>query len=150
MRRVILFLSLLLLSVNSCEDKVTQQIEIVFSMSSGLPLVEMELNGKKAKFLVDSGAMRSVLNISNAEAYGYKYIPVSGLNFTGAGGAEIKGGLISDAVVKINDKTLQIRFRALDMDGLSKQLGVVGIIGSDYLDYADYVLDYKNDVIYIK
>jgi hypothetical protein len=58
---------LLLLAVPvACAQVKT--VEIPFSVSGGLILVEANINGKKASLLFDSGAMRAFVNPAILEA----------------------------------------------------------------------------------
>jgi len=121
---------------------------IEFSMNKGLPIAELLLNGRKVKFLIDSGASSSVLNLSYADALGFDYELVENFNFTGVSGRVIQSGIASKAVLRtVDGDRLFVDFKVLDMNEVSQSLRIVGIIGSDYLDRFNYCIDYKYNVI---
>lgn len=143
---IVLILSVSTLLAYNYEPS-SEMNEIPFEMTSGLPLIEVTLNGKKAKMLIDSGAMSSVLNIYSHMEYEFTFTEVDNENFLGAGGNLIRSGLVDNTCVMVDGRILPVRFKGLEMGIMSERLGIVGIIGSDYLDDYDYILDYEKNVI---
>ena len=46
-----------------------------------------------------------------------------------------------------NREPMYIRFKSADMKNIRHKLGIVGIIGSDYLLQHNMIIDYKNKVL---
>lgn len=149
MRKLIIVLSLLMLLSSSCDD-FNRVTHIHFSMTESLPLINVLLNGRPAKLLIDTGAMSSVLNVYSADEYGFNYTLIDGNNFRGAGGNVIRSGFVSGASLRINGKLVEVDFKGLELSSISRDLGIVGILGSDYLNDHDYIIDYSKDLITFK
>lgn len=123
---------------------LTAQYSIPFVIRNGMPMVQVEVNGEKGFFLVDSGANISAIDVkfatkSNVLMYGAQngiegiggetdIMEVAGLKIT-----------IEGNVVKLNVKAVS----------LSHKFRAQGIIGSDWLITKKAKLDFKTKYIYI-
>jgi len=146
----ILKLIIIVLLLFSCNDGVDTEILIPFEMYRGLPITEMQLNGLDAKFLIDTGATSSVLNIDCAVVYEFEYVDVNDSFFTGASGTQIRSGLVRNAWVHSKGKRINVDFKGLEMPSIRERYGVVGILGSDIFNNNDCIIDYDNKLIIIR
>ena len=160
MKKILIILSIILSSCNSTKyisvlaasenaNSVAKELNLIYSRN--LFFVDGYLNGKKAKFLVDTGANISVLDINQANKYGFTY---KGINQTvvGIGGhsnryriynANLYAKSGQRILISFGGSDMGIVFNAMAEDGLH----VVGIIGSDFLMNADAVIDYNTKTL---
>jgi hypothetical protein len=132
------------------EDDIRKQYEnvIPFKTMNNLPIIEAEINGISAKFLVDSGASISALDLTASYVYGYSidFDKPTG-TATGIGGKQplyyMKNVKFSSTV----KDTVDISFRGMDLVKFRIDYGILGILGSDYLKSHGFIIDYKNNVI---
>jgi len=125
---------------------------------SGTPEIEVEVNGVKKRFLIDTGAGLTVLSSDFAEACGVK----------SAGGETAKAGTATDVKVSIrpavinkmsvggltyrNHPCIIIDKRDLEIKllGFIKILKIDGIIGWNAVQQLDLTLDYRNKKVRIE
>jgi hypothetical protein len=119
-----------------------------FEIHSNMLIVEGYVNGKWAKFLVDTGASISLLDYNQSKKYKFEYFINVESRLTGFGG---KSRLMntSDVAFKFRGLTDQgADFLASDLSGINRALSksnqkVLGIIGSDFLKAHGAIIDYQ-------
>lgn len=122
---------------------------IPFDFYKGVPIIEVKLNGRKARLLIDSGASLNILSREAKEKYGFSTYTIKGYDVAGIGGSKVLGG-VRNADVEYDNICLNIPFRAMSLKAVQYKLNIVGIIGSKYLNRHGYVIDYKSKTIFIK
>jgi predicted aspartyl protease/tetratricopeptide (TPR) repeat protein len=122
-----------------------QQIaELPVTMEGGQPLVDLSLNGRPVRFLVDTGAFATLLTRPGAEALGLKPVQIDGVTLYG-------GGPFGAGKVRIQD--LKLGATALhDFDmivtGRMESDRFVGRLGRDVLlSRNDLELDLAHHVV---
>lgn len=146
-----LFLILLILFMFSCVDAgYMSRKEIPFEMVNNLPIIEAKLNGISARFLVDSGASISALDLNAMYIYGYgidKLRPVQVVQ--GIGGSQpmyyMKNAKFNSSI----HDNVEVEFKGMDLRKFREDYGILGILGSDYLQAHDFSIDYDKKVIKI-
>ncbi len=129
-----------------------QLIELPFEMNGNLIALEAELNGKKRKFLLDSGSPKLILNAGHygeneketADAEGQKHM----INQSEGVGGSIAGidiGRIESfnlAGIRMKDQQVIV----VDLTHLERELDteIYGLIGYDVIRNYDLMFDYKN------
>jgi len=119
-------------------------------MNCGLPTINVEINGKPAKLLIDTGADSSILDYTADTIYGFRYdknVPIT--IGKGLGGISLIYG-VEDVVLVHKTDTLNVKFKSTDLSLIRLNSGIIGIIGSDFLYRNNYIIDYKNRNIYIR
>lgn len=123
-------------------------------MSIGrIPVVEAKINGKKARFIIDTGASCSLLNESASEYFEFKYTAGLDENVTGLNGeSKLKRAL--DCVIHFGPLQLKHHiFKTQDMVTIvsmierNEHIVISGIIGADILDKYRITIDFKNKIL---
>lgn len=147
MRKVVTILTVMLMI--SCNKVSLGEKELKIKTRGGLPFVEIEINGNKAEFLLDTGANMSYINSSKIGEFGIRVNEnAPGVNLTGVGG---KGGETSGLhyfKISKNDTINMpnnVNFRTTDLSNIG--IKVDGIIGSDYLRKNNALIDYKTNIV---
>jgi len=112
--------------------------------------VEGELNGKKAKFMVDTGAQTSLLHLASAKADGIEVGPMD-QEIYGIGG-KTKAAVSVVPSLKLGDATLENR-KILAADIFANSGGEAGfdaIFGADFLRELDGVISYREGRMFLK
>jgi predicted aspartyl protease len=122
---------------------------IPFSMNKGVPIIEVELNGKRARFLIDTGASSNILASGEKKKYGFKTYSNSKGVVSGIGGSEQMLS-VGGTEVLINKVRVRMPFKSIDLSHVKNKLHIQGIIGSRWLDQQDYIIDYCTNTIYRK
>lgn len=112
--------------------------------------LNITLNGKKTKLLIDTGASKSLLDISQAENFGFEYVLISREQYIGIGG-------LQDINVVYNYNIEEIYIFCLGTD-LSEVIGyftrngihIAGIIGSDFIEGNKVTIDFVKNRMYYK
>ncbi len=129
-----------------------------FVSLSPKPIIEVQLNGKIAYFLLDSGSEITLLHAESAEEYDFQL-----LNYVPGGIQKVVGlGTVSDHLygagkVRMNIGNLRIRslYVATDLSNVIKTVRyntrykLTGIIGSDVMKKYGFLLDYQNQKLLI-
>jgi len=149
MKKILLVILISFSLVSSCtKPDVIVANNIEFTMGRGLPIIEVKINGIPAKLLVDSGAMTSVINSSKANEYNFDYMVLEGYSMTGVSGTVSETGLVSRArTTSIDGGYMPIRYRSINLDLLQDRLGIIGIVGSDYLNTHGYIINYREKML---
>ena len=142
MKKILLILTFTLVILSCEKNEIPNTID--FNTQNNLPMIKVNLNGKKAKFLVDSGASISILDSSAVSYYNFKVYRYTDMNVSGVGG-RIKLYYVKDAKLIYGNEPMYVRFKSANLFKLRKELGIIGIIGGDFLIQNNMVLDYKNN-----
>ena len=128
------------------EYKLLLQRDLLF-----LPVT---FNGIKTKFLIDTGASKSILNIRKYEEYNFGYLNKPFMRYVGLGGIE-NLYIVFNYKIEYNEKDLFIKCVGADLGEIDKFLkndgvSIIGILGSDFLLNHDVIIDYNKKTMYLK
>ena len=130
---------------------VKAQNEIPFRTNKGIPIIKLELNGKHAYFVLDTGASLSVLDKSVKKHYGFTtrsvYDVSSKNSILGIGGRQELYQAYNVSLTIKGEKTICINFKSINLSSLRRSLNVVGIIGSDFLLEHGYTIDFEKKLL---
>lgn len=118
-----------------------------------IPVVEGKINGKKAYFIVDTGASVSILNDLVSDHFGFRSISCREQSVLGLGGqANLKDAI--HAVVEVGPLRIKnVTFRTKHMADFvamikrDENLEIAGIIGGDVFDLYNITIDFKTNRI---
>lgn len=116
-----------------------------------VPIIAATLNGKPCKFIVDSGASISLVDISLLDEYNLHQVQGTPGTIDGLGGtAQIVD--LSMTTLEIGGIKFNRLLRAQNLSNVLKKIpvsGVVGIIGSDFFKDYGVIIDYKTNALYL-
>jgi hypothetical protein len=126
-------------------------LEVPMKSFRSKPIIQVELNGKKSYFLVDSGSDISVVNTTALKHYGLFEVPVyqDGAMAIGFSGNTTQMSRIRNAELNFGDGLIHRDFMGYEMDPLVNSieaktgLRIAGIIGADVLVRFHCVIDYS-------
>jgi clan AA aspartic protease (TIGR02281 family) len=130
-------------SAGACKMGVIGELPV--TMEGNTPLVDVSLNGRTVRFILDTGSDTTLLTRAGAEALGLQLIQLSGVTVYGAGG--------SDGASKARIKELKLGGAAIhDVDmivtGRLASRDAVGLLGRDVLlSRTDLELDLAHNVV---
>lgn len=114
-----------------------------------LYLINVTLNGKKTKLLIDTGATKSLLDISKSKQFNFEYSLFNRNKYIGLGG-------LTDIYVVYNYTidSFFIPFLGSDLEEINNYFNkdgnkIVGIIGSDFLLKNGAIIDYTTNKLYL-
>ena len=124
---------------------------IIMILSDSRPLVEVEINGRPAVMLVDTGSSVSVIDINQLDDYGASMGRSAGITLRGIGDkADVV--YVRDAIVSAKG-VLMHQFVAYDLSGIieaiyiTTEIRIAGIIGYPQIRQAEMIIDSNNNVI---
>ena len=143
------FIIILFIFLTSCSIYNWGPSEVKMEEQFDLHFVNIKVNGKSGKLLVDTGASKSLLDISKAEEYGFQYL-LLGEQYVGLGG-------VTDIYI-IYDYKIEgpwVTFLGADLSHIQEyfnkdNIHIIGILGVDFLENNNCVLDFTNNTLYIK
>jgi len=119
-----------------------------------IPVIEGKINGKRAFFIVDTGASCSLLNEQSSHRYGFKYRARSDEQVVGLNG-QAKINLAFDYDIQLGAVSLkQAVFRTRHLAELANiirandHIDIAGIIGADILKRYGMVVDFNSNTVY--
>jgi len=146
MRKLIIILFLFL---TSCAVYNWGTNEVIMVEHYDLHFVNIKVNGKPAKLLVDTGASKSLLDINKAEEYGFEHLLLSENQYVGIGG-------VTDIYVIYNYKIEGpwVTFLGADLSEIQEffdndDINIIGILGVDFLENNNCTLDFRKNKLYI-
>ena len=123
---------------------VGKYLELPVTMVGNNPVVTIQINGRDARFLLDSGAFFSTIAKANAQDYGLPVKDLDNVRLTGIGG-ETSLGVVNAKEVTIGGYT----FRKVDFAVGGSDTGFVGLLGQNLLGTADIEYDLPHAMVRI-
>ena len=129
------------LSVAKCQ--VGKVVELPITMAGLVPLVPVKINGKDAKFILDSGAFYSMMSAATAAEYELKLKAApDGLSVHGI------GGFISTSVANVREFTVAgITIHDVQFLVGGSEVGSSGILGQNLLEKWDVEYDFAKGIV---
>lgn len=122
-----------------------QPNEMRFHSVNNLPVVTVDINGKSGRLLVDTGASVSIIHAKEAGRYGFSTGKAKDPIFGIGGGSDALTAY--NVRVSYRDSIINTDFIALDIADVKRNVGVVGILGSDWLNRNKITIDYKTKTL---
>ena len=159
---VAIYFQVITISASSTGDGTTTEasdtvavIEIPLVSRSIQPLIQLQLNGKPAYFLVDTGSERTLVHSGHAKRYQFQVMKRKTKTATidGYGSSRDALGIAFDVSLQLGGKPIITSFGAHDLNGLARsifeQTGVQisGIIGTDVLRVYGISIDYGAELV---
>lgn len=124
--------------------------EIPIIELKGMRFIDITLNGTKTKLLIDTGASKSLLDISKAKKFDFKYNLFKENQYVGLGG-------VRDIYIPYDYTTdeIFISFLASDLSEIQNyftidDIYIVGILGIDFLERYEAIINFNTNILYIK
>jgi Aspartyl protease len=115
-------------------------VEIPFSLSGGLIVVEANINGKTASLLFDSGAMRTFVNPSILD--GLKTFSGNAISIADGNAVDVR---VVKTAVSLGGASVQVLVSSYDMTKFAAWIGlrIDGVIGQDVIGkFSGILIDY--------
>ena len=122
------------------------------------PIIKVELNGKTAYFLVDTGSDMTILHKDEASRFDFHPLLVSSSKQSALGlsGQQQTIHKAKNVNMVIGSMPIKALFKTYDLSGVVSSLRnrvnvkVAGIIGSDVMKRYGFIIDYQHQTIAIK
>ena len=145
-----MFITILIITF-SLQATAQKVFTVKFHNLKRKPIIEAQVNGKKAYFLIDTGADISILNTDDAKKYGFKNLRMMGPDqvLTGLGSSTEEFWRASKANVKVGGHIIYARFYSVDIQNVidslfeNTNIRILGILGSDVLMNYSMKIDYQ-------
>lgn len=124
------------------------QNNIRFHTGRGVPICLMYINGKLGEFIIDTGASDNYIDKTVKKKYKF-LTPRYNKEVIGLAG-DIDMYLATNIVTVHNDTIVDISFKSMDMRNIRNNKGVIGVIGSKWLQENRYIIDYKRKMLWLK
>ena len=127
---------------------------IILILSDSRPLVEVEINGRPAVMLVDTGSSTGLIDINQMDEYGFSLMAKTDMVISSIGGKRCESYLVRDLWVRLEGIALY-QFLATDIsliaESIHKETGyrISGIIGYDQIKNAEIKIDASDNLITI-
>lgn len=123
--------------------QVGKVVELPITMAGLVPLVPVKINGRDAKFILDSGAFYSMMSAATAAEYDLKLKAApDGLSVHGI------GGFISTSVANVREFTVAgITIHDVQFLVGGSEVGSSGILGQNLLEKWDVEYDFAKGIV---
>lgn len=127
---------------------------IILILSDSRPLVEVEINGRPAVMLVDTGSSSGLIDINQMDDYGFSLMAKTDIEISSIGGKRCESYRVRDLWVRLEGIDIY-QFLATDIsliaESIYKETGyrISGIIGYDQIKNAEIKIDASNNQIKI-
>ena len=127
---------------------------IILILSDSRPLVEVEINGRPAVMLVDTGSSTGLIDINQMDDYGFSLMAKTDMEISSIGGKRCESYRVRDLWVRLEGIDIY-QFLATDIsliaESIHKETGyrISGIIGYDQIKNAEIKIDASNNQIKI-
>jgi len=118
--------------------------------------IKAKLNGVNGRFILDTGASNSCMDITLADKFNLK-VTDSDTKAAGAGAIGMETKIAANNTIKLKSwKYKNLNLVLLDLTHVNTALtehnakAVDGIIGADILEKGKAIIDYKNKCVYLK
>lgn len=126
----------------------------ILILSGSRPLVEVEINGRPAVMLVDTGSSTGLIDINQMDEYGFSLMAKTDMEISSIGGKRCESYRVRDLWVRLEGIALY-QFLATDIsliaESIHKETGyrISGIIGYDQIKNAEIKIDASDNLITI-
>ena len=127
---------------------------IILILSDTRPLVEVEINGRPAVMLIDTGSSTGLIDINQMDEYGFSLMAKTDMVIISIGEKRCESYRIRDLWVRLEGIAIY-QFLATDIslvvESIYKETGyrISGIIGYDQIKNAEIKIDASNNQIKI-
>lgn len=127
---------------------------IILILSDSRPLVEVDINGRPAVMLVDTGSSTGLIDINQMDEYGFSLMAKTDMVISSIGGKQCESYRVRDLWVGLEGIAIY-QFLATDIslvvESIYKETGyrISGIIGYDQIKNAEIKIDASNNQIKI-
>lgn len=127
---------------------------IILILSDSRPLVEVEINGRPAVMLVDTGCSSGLIDINQMDDYGFSLMAKTDIEISSIGGKRCESYRVRDLWVRLEGISIY-QFLATDIsliaESIHKETGyrISGIIGYDQIKNAEIKIEANNNLIKI-
>lgn len=123
---------------------VAKYLDLPITMVGGRPIVTVQINGRDARFILDSGAFFSTIAKANALEYGLKISDLGGARLKGIGG-DTSLGVATAKELRIDGNAIpNVQFAVGGSD-----TGFAGLLGQNILGIADVEYDLPHGMVRI-
>ena len=138
------YVNSLVITTQRGETHLPKELRLIYNRN--LFFVDVIINGKRGRLLVDTGASISIIDINQAKKYGFKYHSKN-VSVMGIGGSTNRYRISNIKTKTKYDETVLITYNGADISSLVNNMAldgidIVGVLGSDYLMNTGAVLDY--------
>jgi tetratricopeptide (TPR) repeat protein len=131
------------LGLAAAKCKIVKVVDVPITMNSLRPTIDVKINGKDAKFILDSGAFYSMMSSATAAEYNLTTTPGPfGLRVMGVGGA-------ADVRLATVKEFSLIGFKLKNREFLvgGGEIGNAGLLGQNFLELFDVEYDLASGAI---
>ena len=127
---------------------------IIIILSDSRPLVEVEINGRPAVMLIDTGSSTGLIDINQMDEYGFSLMAKTDMEISSIGGKRCESYRVRDLWVRLEGISIY-QFLATDIsliaESIHKETGyrISGIIGYDQIENAEIKIDASDNLITI-
>ena len=127
---------------------------IILILSDSRPLVEVEINGRLAVMLVDTGSSTGLIDINQMDEYGFSLMAKTDMEISSIGGKRCESYRVRDLWVRLEGISIY-QFLATDIsliaESIHKETGyrISGIIGYKQIRNTKIKIDACNNLITI-
>ncbi|BDS08834.1 hypothetical protein NT6N_38740 [Oceaniferula spumae] len=114
--------------------------------------VDVKIEGKKGRFLLDTGAMATIMKTDSTAKFGLEVKPANVQGGGIGGGAQIKGKVESDKFELGGDESGAQSFYIMDLNHLPQNYAekMDGILGGDFFKAKKALFDYAGGILWVK
>jgi tetratricopeptide (TPR) repeat protein/predicted aspartyl protease len=130
-------------AVAAAKCKISKVVDLPITMNSLRPTIDVKINNRDAKFVLDSGAFYSMISSATAAEYNLKTYPGPfGLKVTGIGGsADVRVATVKEfSIVGVTLKNVEFLVGGSDV-------GNAGLLGQNLLETFDVEYDLATGAI---
>lgn len=133
------------------KKKAKEGFEHKILTSDYLPIVQGVINGRKAYFLLDTGASVSMLDTSQKKDFGFEAVGLDDTTIGGYGGLSLEVSKLEKYKVEIGTELMRDDFLGKDLKYLVEPIQentgykITGIIGSNNIMRSGLIIDFKNN-----
>jgi hypothetical protein len=145
MKAITLILAITL-NLNCFSQKIDTLVKI-----KGHLFMNMTLNSKKVTFIIDSGSTWSLIDISKSKVYGFDFIAFGDQKYAGIGGIESIQMIYNDTIKETAQNFYGVNLEKMNQF-IKAEFGIeiAGILGADFLNNSEAILNFKNNTITYK
>lgn len=127
---------------------------IILILSDSRPLVEVEINGRPAVMLIDTGSSTGLIDINQMDEYGFSLMTKTDMEISSIGGKRCESYRVRDLWVRLDGIDIY-QFLATDIsliaESIHKETGyrISGIIGYKQIRNTKIKIDACNNMITI-
>ena len=148
MKTIIISLIILITSCNIQKHTFYYNSSMNMIENKNMHFIQITLNNKKAYLLIDTGASKSLLDISQANEFNFNYYLIAKDHYIGIGGEQDIFAIYNYNISELFIPILGTNLNDVNTYFKKDNIPIIGVLGADFMEKFKTKIDFNTNKLY--